>query len=162
MNQKVNLFQSVFCGREPRILSCTSVLERQQLNFDKFKLLYGVNQEQALRNVKMGDQQLEVNLKDYTYKKVVVETVNHERLYKETEASKIARAQKFEARSEARSSAIKQKESSPSKKPLRGNSRKDDVTLTSSEWPVTEDSPRNSGSNNKVEVKKIKSDTSVR
>lgn len=61
------------------------------MSFKKFKFLYGTNENSPVRNVMLDDQLVEVNLKDFSYKKHIVEAVKPGYHHKETETYRIQR-----------------------------------------------------------------------
>ena len=41
LSEKCHLFTQTFCAKRPRYLNSKSVLEKQKMNFTKFKQFYG-------------------------------------------------------------------------------------------------------------------------
>ena len=56
-------------------MTCNDVLKKQNLSFDKFKLLFGnLDGEKGVRMVKLGNQTFEIDTVNYKYKKAAAET----------------------------------------------------------------------------------------
>lgn len=79
-------------------MTCNDVLKKQNLSFDKFKLLYGddTDGEDGVKTVMLGGQTYEIDKLNYKYKKKAVEIHNSFHHYKETESFRLQKSYNVE------------------------------------------------------------------
>jgi len=68
LNGKIRVFKDQFYDKKPRNqVSYDRILKEKKLNFATFKNIYGHSEVEGMRTVKLGNDTLHVDNKNYTF-----------------------------------------------------------------------------------------------